>query len=483
MPAKFGLILLTFVCAHATNHVPCRVAGSLACCLQVLNISSLRDDVLVIIDHVFANWRESTNTAQRNASVSDLVDKVRGRLVGLGAQDVFRSDPQQLPVHLDQSLLKSLLHQTIALRVDYGAFPLIHACHGVRELHLDLYGVSRPNPSRLADLRPPIPWNGLLRLAIRASSLPMTKGLFDLPLSNLRELSILTTETVPPFPLVRGCEHASLEARNSSPFGIDWTALPCLEALAVDGICNHVPIENVVSPTLRALRLHWHRLAPFAERYSSQRSSSDIVRIAAIAPSMQHLELDVGCIDKLWHGTAIPGVDVDVDLYSFFASFSRFKQLNTLRLFPPYATKAALSDHLTHTLGPGRMCQPTTDPDAVAMFARLRAQITSLESLAILPSLPIFRPYHTRHDSYHWIRILDSLGFLPVSWYLERCGDKTILTTRQFKKTYKERQTWVGERRLRTEIIRDRYTVHEYGTVGGHMQAYDPWILSAEPAL
>ncbi|ETN46131.1 uncharacterized protein HMPREF1541_00315 [Cyphellophora europaea CBS 101466] len=201
--------------------------------------------------------------------------------------------------------------------------------------------------------------------------------------------------------------------------------------------------------------------------------------VSHLAPKVESLALDVGDISKLWHNTAIPGVDVEVEQYSFFASLRGFKHLRSLQVSPPYVSRTTSQRLLnldpTRNIDWGvRQQQPITDADAVAMFERLRAQIPTLEHFAIVPSEKRFRSDLVKTFRPSLQGVPDHTEFQPMAWYMDRWGDKTILTTRQARKNYEQRQIWVGERRTRTEIKRDAYMVFDTDAPGVRM---GEWVL------
>lgn len=252
-------------------------------------------------------------------------------------------------------------------------------------------------------------------------------------------------------------------------FRIDFSRLPCLKYLYIEGICNHIPIENVVTPGLRALKLHSPSGRTSTDAQISQRTPADLLRLAGLAPHIHSLQLDIGHISKLWHPTAIAGVDVNNGIYNFLAALSNFKELRTLRLFPPYVSANVFTAE-------GRMAQqPISDSDAVAMFLRLRAQIPTLQNFSIAPS--DFDFYGTGGDDLFRHLLQAHHNFRPMLWRMHAWGDQTILNTRQSHTRYTQRQVWIGNRKLRSEILRDAYEMADNGTAGGALPDEEPWIL------
>ena len=307
---------------------------------------------------------------------------------------------------------------------------------------------------------------------------------FNLSLPSLRCLS-LRPERDPsnqlPYHNNCGRQGRVITGLSSDHFGIDYSGLPALIDLEVEGLCNHIHAEHFVTPTLRALRLHApHPVASTLSAYS-QRSPSDIAKMAEMAPDLKHLELDIGNIEKLWHPTAIPGIDIDMDIYNLLSTLSRFTSLHTLRLFPSYISKSssAMLARETHdvVLRPPEFQQPTTDPEAVAMFHRLRSQIPSLRQLSILPSTSSYHCDLRRVGDDGMIRINNPLGFAASSWHMSQLGDKTILMTRQAGHSYSQRQIFVGQRRLTTSIHQHRYYSLCRGPSGGCLDEDSEWLI------
>lgn len=241
---------------------------------------------------------------------------------------------------------------------------------------------------------------------------------------------------------------------NLPCFQIDFAALPNLRTLEIEGICNHIPIQNLVGPGLRALKLHKPNVRLSVTFPESQRSPSDLNVAAQLAPRMRKLELDIGHIENLWHPTAIPGQDVDPQLYCFLAAFSKFKHLKELRLFPPFATKGdMISARLER--GPWRQQQPLSDDLAVRIFNHIRSQCSGLILLAI---------------SVTTSGIISFGEFSPMNWEVRPWGQRSLLTTRQWGKDYELRQIWVGQRRLTMETKRDTYSRY-------HIPLPEHWLL------
>merc|ERR1711939_1021628 len=159
---------------------------------------------------------------------------------------------------------------------------------------------------------------------------------------------------------------------------------------------------------------------------------------AIIFPSGRCLGLSSGvcvCTVKTLCGrftvpTAIPGVDVDVEQYSFLNAISKFRRLRHLRLFPPFVPKDSprFSRSVPHYV-------PVSDDQAIRVFEHLRQECPSLQILSIA-AIPSFVMIDT------------------MCWVVKRRGEKTILTTKHRERNYQHRQIWVGQRRITSEIKR-----------------------------
>lgn len=373
----------------------------------------------------------------------------------------------------------------LRLRLSPPAVAILRDVPMLEELTLDMEDGDEfeyfASPSLRHSLPGPLLSDQLLRLCIHHVDLISKMRPFNLPLTRLRCLRICPS----PEPAVlragtayhQGCGPGTATPSDNEPdlFSIDFSCLPALTELELGDICNHVPIMHLVSPTLRALLLLSNSRNLATLRSRAQRTPADLVLMAQIAPSIRRLELDIGSITNLWHSTSIPGVNVDVELYSFLATLSHFKALHTLTLFPPYFEKSIGATQRGLTFVEER--QPTTDPDAVAMFDRLRFQIPTLHTLSIVSSTHVFST--TNHALVHNPAPTHaSTGdFHDMRWHMTRWGDKTILLTRQATRNYAQRQIWVGQRRLTTSILRDKYASSNDCTIRGCMDQDSGWIL------
>ncbi len=294
-----------------------------------------------------------------------------------------------------------------------------------------------------------IPWSHLQRLSLSGNALiEVILSFFSTHLNALRCLHLKATDRrILPSDRTGQPIHSPWLTRQmwcASPNTMTQTrsllqTLKC-EELILEGYSSKLALPHVLSPKLRTLRFHICELQPSGSR-ASLRQASELRGLATLAPNMQRLELDVARIGNLWHSTAVPGVDVDVRIYQVLDAITSLPRLRHLRLFPQY---------FVEDLGSGRFEQPLTDDAAVHLFRRLKEKSTSLETLEVSSDNDVAK--HAR-------------GFDPMSWQLYAHGDKIILTVRQANHDYEQRQVWVGERRLTTEIRRHSYKkpyVHEF---------------------
>jgi hypothetical protein len=207
-----------------------------------------------------------------------------------------------------------------------------------------------------------------------------------------------------------------------------------LEELILEGFGMDLPLSRMLHPKLRKLELHLCELLPASLRMIVPQAE-DLHSVARRSPRIEHLELDIGQITNLWNSTAVPGVDVDVRIYQVLDDIMTLPRLKRLRLFPQYREVGS-------TCSESRFIQPLTDDTAVRLFRRLKEKSLSLETLAI-------------SSDNHVARYL--ANFDPMSWELCAVGEKIRLAVRQANRDYEQRQVWIGERRLTTEIRRFSY--------------------------
>lgn len=79
-----------------------------------------------------------------------------------------------------------------------------------------------------------------------------------------------------------------------------FLATKSLVELELDGISDGLPISLVASQNMKKLRLHmWEMDGVSAQAYL--RSAKDIRELAEMAPSLEHLMLDIAHVGKLWY--------------------------------------------------------------------------------------------------------------------------------------------------------------------------------------
>ena len=327
-------------------------------------------------------------------------------------------------------------------------FPPAISC--VKELWLTMFTTRRPTLPTWPNVLSLVNWSGLQKLSMEGTQAQVRLNSILPMLTSLRCLHLRSSG------FHQNCSYRQLSTFSDVNYpylDIDFNHLPHLESLSIEGHCNHLPISSVVAPTLNHLRLHRpHRHVSTASP-QSQRTASDIILAAKIAPLITHLELDINTFENLWHPTAIPGVDVDVDLYSFLSSTSKFKHLRSLRLFPPYVTQASVAAGLWENENRGarpviQRAQPCSDLQAIKLFNYLRAQNKSLKMVCITPA-----------DGFDG---MDSPYFQsplpPMHWKVKAMGNQTLMISRQKGSDYELRQIWEGERKIRTETKKDAYS-------------------------
>ena len=186
-----------------------------------------------------------------------------------------------------------------------------------------------------------------------------------------------------------------------------------------------------------------------------ERTPDEVTSLVNLCPMLEEVELNVGMISNLWNGHAISGIDVDVQVYSVLGSIARLPRLRKLRLFPPYCANM-YRDYST-----AQFRQPLDDEQAIKIFNHVKSQCPTLQELAI----------STDNEFALGTRLFD---FHPMSWIMHAVGAHTILVTRQASRDYEQRQIWVGERRLTTEIRRFAYLKPYLPDTPG-------WVLQTPP--
>ena len=296
----------------------------------------------------------------------------------------------------------------------------------LRELHLSGEESIRTKEACLVFLRA-FQWSRLERLAISGGSLAeLILSRFGAEMTSLRSLRVAV------FPSPTTFSWTAPEQTHSAVS--EFLATKSLMELELDGFSKDLPMELAASTKLRKLRLHsWE--ADSAGAQAHLRSAHEIRAITALAPNLEHLMLDVGSVSKLWHPTAIPGVDLDVNVYQMFDALSQLTRLKILHLFPRYCT---LDDN-----GRNSWKQAIEDDgQAVRIFKHLKAIQPSLELLILSIDNVIAR-----------LADID-----PMRWSVCQIGKTILLRVRQANKEYEQQQIWQGQRRLRTEIKRYSYS-------------------------
>ncbi|EXJ92472.1 hypothetical protein A1O3_01023 [Capronia epimyces CBS 606.96] len=328
-------------------------------------------------------------------------------------------------------------HRVKATQDNTPGRPTLHKIPSWTELHLLVRRGLGSGHHSLRDLDLSlIPWTNLRRLSILWEyTIPLNQFIHDIApkLTKLQALRLHATHHRLYHP---ACRHdvpttgLFADAPIVPPFRIPFELMRELRDLEIDGICNHIPINRLIGPKLRRLRLHCEDVLWSVCSAESQRSHSDILVAAKIAPDLEQLELDVGYIQNLWHPTAIPGVDLDMEQYAFLNAICKFRRLRSLRLFPPFVPRD--SPRYSRT---AINCIPISDDQAIRVFEHLRAQRSSLQTLS-LAAIPSFVNIDT------------------MCWEVKRQGEKTILTTKHRARNYQHRQVWIGQRRISSEIKR-----------------------------
>ncbi|RMD42740.1 hypothetical protein DV735_g2360, partial [Chaetothyriales sp. CBS 134920] len=250
------------------------------------------------------------------------------------------------------------------------------------------------------------------------------------------------------------------EAHSMRVLQYHISRMPRLQLVRVEGnLFSAVHILSILKDR-SDVEIHFLSVSNLEEKYEL-RTPADLIQLARLAPRIESLGLDIGCIKNLWHPTAIPGVNVDPKVYSFLASLSNFHHLHTLRLFPSHVDPDA-SSRLAAGL---RMSyeQLCSDLQVIRIFNYLRRQNPKLSVLIISPGL------------LRGARICR----YPISraWQVRTWGQKTLLVTRQPEHDYELSEIWVGERKLSSEVKRDGYKMG----LGVKSQGDDDWNKNPPP--
>lgn len=298
----------------------------------------------------------------------------------------------------------------------------------LKELQLNvLLGVSKRSEENCLSLLTGFQWQSIEKLAITSERLiDVLLPRFGAEMTSLHSLRI---SALPP-PV-----HGAWATSEQSLLAVsEFLATRPLVELELDGFCKSLPMRLVASGKLRKLRLHMWEMDHVTAQ-ANLRSAQDVRELADLAPNLEHLMLDVAHVGKLWHPSAIPGVDIDVHLYQLLDALTKFRRLKTLHLFPRY--------YKPDGNGRGFWQQAIEDDgQAVRIFKHLKSMQPSLELLILSSDNVIAR----------------SADIDPMSWTVCQLGDKILLRVRQANKDYEQKQIWHGERRLRTEIKRYSYS-------------------------
>lgn len=416
----------------------------------------------VVFDHLYA----SSNWPNLVEATTELALLAKDHRLGLGA---FREPPAEgttvrhasyeaitravaIDLHMAWLLKDNLNHQTPG--TSSAPRPRIAETPSWTELRLLVQQPSGTTNCALRDLDVSVvPWENLRRLSIVWKyTMHLTQFIHDIAplLTNLHALRIQADHQRAYDQTCRyDIPDGGVYAWNAMgpTFQIDYSHMKQLRELEIDGICHHVLAHRLIGRSLRSLRLHREDALWSVYPAESQLPHGDVLLATTISPDLERLELDIGWIENLWHPTAIPGVDVDVEQYAFLNAISKFRRLRYLRLFPPCVARRS-----PRFRGPVRHCVPVSDDQAVRMFEHLRAECPSLEMVSIAAS-PSFVDIDT------------------MCWEVKRCGDKNILTTKHRERNYQHRQVWVGQRRISSEIKR-------FSTTPTYLPDPEGWILT-----
>ena len=445
-----------------TSAVRTRCA-SLASAVDLLTTLKHRSNIATHFDHIVSY----TGAESSQKLLDEFKALLKDRTVGLGVfyvpydladSDGATSAPEIRTLRAVALDVDRANHPELAFNsflAGLNSQPFSNAFSTLEELWLSLNSRYLTPQISWPELESLIPWTKLRRLVLHG---PAIQSRLNAILPHLTSLRCLRLRADRLLAFHQNCPYAKnaiFSDVNHPYFEIDFSFLPCLTSLSIEGICNHVPIHGLVSPRLRSLKLHRRVLRVSVSANESQRSSADLNKIAKIAPDIEKLELDIGFIENLWHPAAIPGVDVDPELYRFLQALSNFKHLRYLRFFPPYVSRYK-SAHGHASASSTEYQQPCSDEQAIRLFNHLRLQNPKLSFFSISPANQVSR---------------SSVPSAAMTWEVRPWGEKTLLTTRQLGKEYELRQIWVGERKVSSEVKRDSY--HRQG------EEYDEegWVL------
>ncbi|OQV09502.1 hypothetical protein CLAIMM_13618 [Cladophialophora immunda] len=432
-----------------------RLDCSAAAAYEVIKMLPHDQRYEVIIDHLYTSspWPD---LIQATTAMVSLAQRHQLALGAFGAPPFKYPEPDQSTYDAIAKSTAVDLHIDWLLRhssADESETPHLKEGPSWTELRLNITrAFTFPPRSPESLISSVIPWANLQRLSIEWGLTVPINDFMYLSAPRLLHLQALRIRANHPRDYHPGCSYGEppvllFEDDLRNAFAIDFTQMSELRELEVDGICNHIPITDLVGPKLRRLRLHCEDSWSSVYSKQSQRSSTDIMTAAKLAPKLERLELDIGYIEHLWHPTAIPGVDVHVEQYAFLNALAKFQHLRFLRLFPPFIASSSL-----RTEGRVQHCVPVSDTQAVRIFDQLRGECHSLQLLSIAAA-PSFVDIDTMY------------------WQVTQQGDQTVLTTGHRSRNYKHCQTWVGHRRMRSEIKR-------FNTPQIYLPDSDGWMLT-----
>lgn len=275
-----------------------------------------------------------------------------------------------------------------------------------------------------------IPWLSLKRLHVEGDE--QIKHLMQTTISKLICLEDLNIQASTPDAFHEDCAHNAYDIIHEP---LPFTSLPNLRRLTIRGMCIHIHLRDIATPNLESLSVTIQEQVTRQRNMNELRHPIEVRWLAYNLPRLQHLELHIGPLENLWNPTAIPGVDVNVEVYSMLHAISQIRHLKSLRLYPAYMPRTSERSYSIPR-------QPIPDEQAIRVFHYLRAMRPSLNILSIAPTFSEIR------------------RFSPMSWTVRDGGNgKTILTTRQAERDYDLEQVWIGKSRIRMNNVRHSYKV------------------------
>jgi hypothetical protein len=293
-----------------------------------------------------------------------------------------------------------------------------------------------------------IPWSQLKKLSLSDPRTPI----WVLPqvYKSMINLSALRMDALGPPAFMTSSQFKILPRRTTDwRYYLAWArdvdkvtsylAEHSLRELSLEGFDRTLCSWNFNVPRLRTLKIHTTEAMKlkFDER-SHVRTGAEMHKIARSAPELEHLELDVPRLGKAYDPTAIPGIDFDIHLHGILDGITKLEKLKSLRLFPAFRNQNDREIlHPNNFANPGEFRQDLTDDVVVRLFQRLREKRPTLQRLLISSDNCVV----------HFVKDFD-----PTSWDISVLGNVITVVVRQADRDYEQRQIWVGERRIRTEI-------------------------------